>query len=128
MSTAIKRLAVVVLALVVSVSMAGLAGANSANLAGFWPGEGNANDSSKNGNDGILMFGATFDVGQVGEAFRFDGVDDHVVVPDSPTLDIPGPLTIAAWIKSDDQDATQYIVIKDSETDLGNAFAKVQVK
>ena len=88
-------------------------------LVGYWAAEDNANDASGHGNHGTLKFGATFDVGQVGQAFRFDGVDDHVEVPDDPTLDIPGPLTVAAWINSDVIGATQYIVIKDSETDLG---------
>ena len=32
-------------------------------------------------------------------AVGFDGLDDHVAVPDSPTLDLTNALTLEAWIK-----------------------------
>lgn len=34
-----------------------------------------------------------------GNALRFDGVDDHVEVRDSPTLDVTRAITIEAWIQ-----------------------------
>ena len=44
-------------------------------LVGYWPAEGNADDIV-GGNHGTLLNGATFAPGIVGQAFRFDGLDD----------------------------------------------------
>jgi hypothetical protein len=63
-----------------------------------WKGEGNANDSVGT-NHGSLMNGATFAEGIDGQAFSFDGSDDFVLVGDTPSLDLPGSLTLAAWIR-----------------------------
>lgn len=67
-------------------------------LVSWFAGEGNALDAKSN-NHGTLQNGTTFGVGQVGRAFNFDGADDKVAVPNSPSLDITGnQLTIEAWI------------------------------
>ena len=50
-------------------------------------------------NDGTLVNGATFTTGLVDQAFSFDGVDDKVIVADSPDLDLAGDFTIDAWVK-----------------------------
>jgi len=55
-------------------------------------------DSSGNGNDGVIH-GATWVEGKYGAALRFDGVDDYVEVPDSPSLDITDTITIEAWVE-----------------------------
>src|SRR3954471_5623734 len=70
------------------------------NMVSWWPGDGNANDI-QGSNNGTLQNGATFAPGMVGQAFRFDGVDDYVRVPDSANL-YPGAgsLTVDAWIKT----------------------------
>jgi hypothetical protein len=39
--------------------------------------------------------------GKIGNAIDFDGVDDRLVVPDSPALDIDGPVSLTAWINMD---------------------------
>lgn len=57
-----------------------------------------AADSSANENHGMI-YGASFIDGVFGEGLYFDGVDDYVEVPDSPSLDITGAITIEAWIK-----------------------------
>lgn len=43
----------------------------------WYPGEGNASDKV-GGNHGAISGGLLFDTGEVGQAFRFDGVDDAV--------------------------------------------------
>lgn len=69
-----------------------------AGLVSWWRAEGNANDT-KGRNPGLLMNGATFAPGWVGQAFNFDGVNDTVLVPHSDDLNFaPGSaLTLEAW-------------------------------
>ncbi|MFK5894256.1 MAG: RHS repeat-associated core domain-containing protein [Pseudomonadota bacterium] len=65
--------------------------------------EGNANDSSGNGNDGTEFGGVTYTTGVKGQAASFDGVDDYVDVPHSNTLNLNRPLTISLWMKPQSQ-------------------------
>jgi hypothetical protein len=53
---------------------------------------------STNGNTGT-MDGAQWGPGHSGSALCFDGADDGVIVPDSPSLDLTTGLSICAWIK-----------------------------
>ena len=59
---------------------------------------GNALDSSGNGNDGTINGGATFVPGKYGQALSFDGVDDYVEISTlgDPTI---SDWTLGAWIK-----------------------------
>ena len=67
-------------------------------LAGWWPGDGNANDIAST-NNGTLQGGATANaVGVVGSAFTFDGTNGYVQIPDSPALK-PTNLTVEAWVQ-----------------------------
>ena len=68
-------------------------------LIAWWPGEGLAQDTVGH-YDGTLQNGVTFGTGLVGQAFSFDGVDDAVVVNDTPALN-PTSITVEAWIKPD---------------------------
>jgi hypothetical protein len=75
------------------------------NLVAFYnfnEGSGNiAHDASGNGNDGTLKNGPTWTDGKLGKALEFDGTNDYVQVPDSPSLDINIPaITFMAWIYS----------------------------
>jgi len=67
-------------------------------LVSWWPGDGNANDI-QDGNHGTLQNGATFATGLVGPGFSFDGIDDFVEVPNSPSLMIAGAFTVEFWFK-----------------------------
>lgn len=61
---------------------------------------GNANDVSGNGNNG-LVFGATLTSDRFGSpdsAYHFGGGGDYVFIAASPSLNITGDLTIAAWV------------------------------
>ncbi len=58
-------------------------------LVAHYPFNGNANDASGNGNDGLPANGAhltTDRTGQGDSAFEFDGVDDFIQVTTSGTL------------------------------------------
>ena len=67
-------------------------------LVSWWPGDTNATDI-QDGNDGTLQNGVFYDTGIVGTSFGFDGIDDYVLVPESPNLDFaPGSsITIELW-------------------------------
>ena len=68
-------------------------------LAGWWAGEGNALDSSGT-NDGILVNGAGFGGGEVGQAFLLDGASQYVQVPDSSSWNFgTSNFTIELWAK-----------------------------
>jgi hypothetical protein len=58
-----------------------------------------ATDSSGNGNPGELRNGASWAAGKSGTAASLDGVDDHVRVAASASLDaVSGQMTLAAWV------------------------------
>src|ERR1044071_892620 len=69
-------------------------------LVSSWKGEGNANDSVDS-NNGVLLNGLGFTSGEVGQAFSFDGIDDRILVSNSPSLNFgPGQnFSIEAWIR-----------------------------
>lgn len=88
-----------------------------ANMVGWWPGDGNADDIV-GGNHGTLMGGAGFATGMVDQAFSFDGVDDFVSIADAPSFDLTNAITLDAWIYRTKSNAYQAIVGKWS----GNAY------
>lgn len=55
-------------------------------------------DSSPNKNDGKI-YGATWVKGDFGYALSFDGVDDYVEIPPSPSLNIDKEITVSVWTK-----------------------------
>lgn len=67
-----------------------------------YPFNGNANDASGNGNNGIVN-GATLTTdrfGNANSAYNFDGVDDFIQVANSPSLQLGAtPFTMMAWVK-----------------------------
>ena len=67
------------------------------NTVSRWAADGNALDSVGS-NNGTLINGVTFGTGQFGQAFRLNGTNQYVNIPDSNSLDITNALTISAWI------------------------------
>ena len=85
-------------------------------LISWWPGDGNADDI-EDGNPGTLLNGTGFGTGFVtsgsGQGFSFDGVDDRIVVADSPNLDFgTGSFTVDYWLNSPLASGNQVHVIK----------------
>ena len=66
-------------------------------MISWWRAENNALDSIST-NHAVLTNGTTFAVGNVGQTFAFDGVNDHVFVPDATNLR-PASITLEAWAK-----------------------------
>ncbi|MBK6983936.1 MAG: T9SS type A sorting domain-containing protein [Bacteroidetes bacterium] len=76
----------------------------TAGLQAYWSFDGNANDLSGNGNNGIVN-GATLTLDRFGNANRayfFDGINDKIDVLNSSTVDIPDnhDFSFAFWIKT----------------------------
>ncbi len=69
-----------------------------ANLAGWWAAESNAWDNL-GGNDGSLQGGASYALGEVGQAFAFNGTGSVRVV-DAASLRLTNQITVEAWIKT----------------------------
>ncbi|HEY7072486.1 MAG TPA: LamG-like jellyroll fold domain-containing protein [Acidimicrobiales bacterium] len=67
---------------------------------GFDEGSGGfANDRSGSGNRGTVSGPAWTTAGKVGGALTFDGINDLVTVPDTPSLHLTTGMTIDAWIR-----------------------------
>ncbi|UCG57850.1 MAG: carbohydrate binding domain-containing protein [Phycisphaerales bacterium] len=67
-------------------------------LVAYYPLDGNTNDTA-GGHNGVPNGGPVYGPGQVGQALRLDGVDDHVII-DSVGISGSAPRTIACWAKA----------------------------
>lgn len=77
---------------------------------GLWHFEGNADDTSGNGNNGTVN-GATIVTGRVGnEAYSFDGSNDYITAPSALSLQITGDISIAVWINADSYSQYESII------------------
>ena len=80
------------------ITFTGVAGSSyTDNLAGWWHFDGDASDSSGNGNTGTISGASYNSSGYFSDALQFDG-DDSVTVADSATLDMTDTITLAAWV------------------------------
>ena len=78
-------------------------------------------DHSPYENDGII-YGAAWTDNGCGQYLTFDGVDDYIEVPDDPSLDITGSITLTAWIKPVDISG-DYVVCKRRPEGGGNVYS-----
>ncbi|MGB9561886.1 MAG: LamG domain-containing protein, partial [bacterium] len=87
-------------------------------------------DASGNGNTGTISGSAGFSgytpsVYPSYKSLRFDGVDDNVTIPDSPSLTFTGGITVAVWVRLDSSCTTDgtfcRIVNRDGEFILRKA-------
>ena len=100
-------------------------------LVGWWAGDGNAKDMAGT-NNGTLMGGAIANAaGYVGLAFKLDGTNGFVQIPDSPVFH-PTNFTIEAWVYFDSLDSPSvggslpgqsYIIFKHNARDDGEQVA-----
>ena len=68
-------------------------------------------DSSGLGNTGTLTGSPLWTAGWNGLGLHLNGTSDYATVPNAPSLDIQGPITLAAWVKPE-RVATQYVIKK----------------
>lgn len=87
-----------------------------ASAVAFLPLDGTADDASAYGNDGIIS-GAPTPVedrfGTPAAALRFDGLEDRIIIPYHPSLDLEEALTLSAWVRPAPT-GSHYIVGKDN--------------
>jgi hypothetical protein len=72
-------------------------------LVAWWPGDGNANDIAQT-NNGVLLDGATFAPGIIGQAFSFS-YGATVTFPTLTNLEPAVGITMMAWVKAASQQA-----------------------
>ena len=72
-----------------------------AGLVAWWPGEGTANDIAHTHN-GTLLYGASFVPGEAGSAFSFNGNNQCVRIPYSPSLAVSN-YSVEAWVNPSTQ-------------------------
>jgi len=88
--------------------------------------DGGANDSSGNGNNGIVS-GATFIDGKYGKALSFNGVDNRVRIPNSMSLNPVGGITLEAWINAKGTTTTWQSIISKMESATQNSGYELYV-
>jgi prepilin-type N-terminal cleavage/methylation domain-containing protein len=87
---------------VCSVRGPSIAAGGSASPTAWWKMNGDATDSSGNGNNGTIV-GATPTTGQNGlsnGAYSFNGTSDYITVPNSTSLQLNGTFTVSLWFKA----------------------------
>lgn len=72
-------------------------------------------------NPGTPANGVTFDTGFNGQAFSFDGIDDYVDLGYGPSLDLPGNMTVAAWVNIESLSSYKYLV---ADFDIGGGYSQ----
>jgi PKD repeat protein len=93
-------------------------------IVGWWAGDGNANDISRNGNNGTLQNSATFATGKVGQAFSLNGIDDYVNVPNSNSFDaITSAISVEAWIKPETPRSTKGFIFGRRDPNVSESFS-----
>lgn len=91
-------------------------------LVGFYPFSGNANDVTTFENHGTLEGPILTEdrLGNPNAAYRFDGVDDRITIPDAPELFLNENFTISAWVLPEEI-KTQFIMVKGTNVNGPNA-------
>lgn len=83
-----------------------LGGGGGVGLAGHWNFDEKvgsvAYDSAGNGNHGVLVGSSRSPSCRVSSCLYFDGVTNHVLIPDSSAFDFDSGVTVAAWINAGD--------------------------
>jgi hypothetical protein len=87
-----------------SVAPGGTAVPQREGLMGFWAGNGNASDGLGE-HPGLLMGGADFDSGPLGQTFHFNSSGSYVKIPKSSDLNPSGQVTIEFWMNADTANA-----------------------
>jgi hypothetical protein len=96
----------------------------------YYPLDGDARDASGGGHDGTVEGAVpTSDrFGQSAHALRFNGNDQKITIPASPTFELAANLTIAAWVKRDELGHFDPIVCKDGSQPNGTSHFEFRIE
>ena len=125
MAKMFRTLTLLALAVGLVVGVAGAADVKTG-LVGYWPMDGNANDLSGNGHDGVLMENPDFVAGQRGQAVQLVGP----VGGDAQHVHIPGlsltsdNVTWVAWINGSNNHDWTGIMMSRGTNDTGMGFGQ----
>ncbi len=67
-------------------------------LVACYPFDGDANDGSGNGNNGVAKGGLSYTSGKIGQAAKFDGISSYIKVPNHSSLNLQKDMTLSAWV------------------------------
>lgn len=84
-------------------------------LVGSWCAEGNATDSAGT-NTGVLINGAGFAPGEVGQSFVFTNFDQCVQIPDAPALDPTNGLSLEGWVLLSKYPSNNGVIVVSKDT------------
>lgn len=93
-------------------------------LVGEWLLNGNANDTSGNGNNG-LVYGATLTsdrYGNANAAYSFDGINDKIIIPASDSYKPSNALSINLWAYVGDHQNTNTLISLQYRADGSNYY------
>ncbi len=96
----------------------------SSGMVAYYPFAGNAMDESGNGNHGTVN-GATLTIDRHGDpdrAYHFSG-SSYIEIAHSNSLDLEAALTMAAWIRPDQEDGGWMVVQKQDPTHGGTIYS-----
>ncbi len=92
-------------------------------LVSYWNGDKTSADSF-DGNHGSIVGSVGFGPGYSNHTFSLNGSSGYINVPDSPSLSITGPLTLAAWIRPNQNTFQQAIIEKYDVPGLNGYFLR----
>ena len=94
----LKRIGIFTITLTLPVWICAISASTArASMIAHWSADGHADDDVA-GRNGTLLNGAGYDAGLFGQAFRLDGTDDYVAVPDDDVWTFDGDFTLATWV------------------------------
>jgi len=94
-------------------------------LVGYWPMDGDSDDVTGNGHDGILEGDVTFEPGIQGGAAAFDGLDDRIRIDDQ--VPYQNEFSFLGWVRFDGspQNGTATIFSKNASCNYANQSLSV---
>ena len=95
-------------------------------LFSWWKGENNAQDSYKFGHNAVFTDNAAYTPGIIGQAFKFDGLDDLLDLDNKAGTLLADPtntsLSLSFWMKTAATKSTMYIIDTGAGTDGRRGF------
>jgi hypothetical protein len=90
---------------------------NTTGLVAYYKLDKDGTDSSGSNNHGTVLGNPTYVAGKVGSAVKLDGRHDFVDCGNGPSLNIAGPITIAAWMHPTGPGGLNYGRLLDKSSD-----------